>query len=75
MVQTDETGETSGITTSHTFTTSTTNGTISTNIINYSGSNLPTTGDIGTTIFYVVGGVLVVGAVVVLITRRRMNKD
>ncbi len=44
-------------------------------IYNGSSEEMPSTGGIGTTIFYVVGGVLVVGAVVVLITRKRMNKD
>lgn len=41
---------------------------------NFSGTELPETGGIGTTIFYVVGGILVIGAAVLLITRRRMNK-
>ncbi|MCD7918360.1 MAG: LPXTG cell wall anchor domain-containing protein [Clostridiales bacterium] len=44
-------------------------------VYNGSTAEMPSTGGIGTTIFYVVGGVLVVGAVVVLITRKRMNKD
>lgn len=48
--------------------------TLSTNIENNSGTELPETGGIGTTIFYVVGGILVIGAAVLLITRRRMNK-
>lgn len=38
---------------------------------NSSGSSLPSTGGIGTTIFYVAGGVLVVGAGVLLITKKR----
>lgn len=38
---------------------------------NSSGSTLPSTGGIGTTIFYVAGGVLVVGAGVLLITKKR----
>ncbi len=40
---------------------------------NNSGDELPSTGGMGTTIFYIIGGILVVGAVVLLITRRRMN--
>ena len=38
-----------------------------------SGSVLPSTGGIGTTMFYVVGAILVTGAAVLLISRRRMN--
>ena len=42
-------------------------------IINNSGSVLPSTGGIGTTIFYVIGAILVLGAGILLVTRRRMN--
>ncbi|MBQ7059825.1 MAG: isopeptide-forming domain-containing fimbrial protein [Firmicutes bacterium] len=42
-------------------------------VINNSGSELPSTGGIGTTIFYVVGAILVLGASILLVTRRRMN--
>ena len=45
----------------------------SADVTNKAGSTLPSTGGIGTTIFYVVGAILVVGAGVVLITRRRMS--
>ncbi len=41
-------------------------------VTNTSGLILPTTGGIGTTMFYVVGMILVLGAAVVLVTRRRM---
>ena len=42
-------------------------------ITNTQGTELPSTGGIGTTIFYVVGAILVIGAGVILITRRRMD--
>ena len=41
-------------------------------VINQTGSLLPETGGIGTTIFYVLGGVLVLGAGVALVTKKRM---
>jgi fimbrial isopeptide formation D2 family protein/LPXTG-motif cell wall-anchored protein len=41
-------------------------------IENNSGQELPSTGGIGTTIFYIVGGVMVAGAVVFLLTKRRI---
>ena len=44
-----------------------------TTVVNESGAELPSTGGIGTTIFYIVGAILVIGAGVVLVTRRRMN--
>ena len=42
---------------------------------NNAGSVLPSTGGMGTTILYTVGAILVIGAVVLLITRRRMNNE
>lgn len=56
-----------------TFTPDVDNGAISTDIVNKSGSELPETGGIGTTIFYIVGSVLVVGAAILLITKKRMG--
>lgn len=44
-----------------------------TTVINNAGTELPTTGGMGTTIFYIVGSVLVIGAAVLLIAKRRMN--
>lgn len=41
---------------------------------NNSGTELPSTGGMGTTVFYVLGSILVIGAAVLLITRRRMSK-
>jgi LPXTG-motif cell wall-anchored protein len=40
---------------------------------NSNGSSLPQTGGMGTTIFYAVGGILVVAALVILITRKRVR--
>ena len=48
-------------------------GSITTTVVNKSGSKLPSTGGIGTTIFYVLGGVLVLVAVVLLVTNKRMS--
>lgn len=48
-------------------------GKIKLTVVNQSGAELPETGGIGTTIFYIVGAILVIGAAVVLITRRRMD--
>lgn len=44
-------------------------------VVNKAGSLLPSTGGIGTTIFYVLGALLIIGAGVVLIARRRMNSN
>lgn len=41
---------------------------------NNKGSVLPSTGGIGTTIFYVVGSLLIIGAGIVLVARKRMDK-
>lgn len=42
-------------------------------ITNQSGTELPSTGGIGTTIFYVIGAILVIGSAVLLITKKRMS--
>lgn len=43
----------------------------STEVENPKGVSLPSTGGIGTTIFYILGGLLVVGAAVILVARRK----
>ena len=44
-------------------------------VVNEAGSQLPTTGGMGTTVLYIAGAVLVLGAGITLVVRRRMNSD
>ena len=44
-------------------------------VINEAGSLLPSTGGMGTTLIYIAGAVLVIGAGVLLVVRRRMNAE
>lgn len=44
-------------------------------VLNQTGSELPSTGGVGTTILYIVGGVLVIAAVVLLVTKKRMSNS
>lgn len=46
---------------------------LDTTIVNKKGAELPSTGGMGTTLFYVIGAILVIGAGILLITKRRMN--
>lgn len=46
---------------------------VSATIQNFSGPELPETGGIGTTIFYIAGGIIVLFAVVMLVAKRRMK--
>ena len=48
-------------------------GIVSTDVQNNSGAQLPETGGMGTTIFYVLGGILVLAAIVLLVTKKRMG--
>ena len=50
-------------------------GSLAADIDNFSGSTLPSTGGIGTTIFYIVGAILVIGAGVILVTKKRMSRE
>ncbi len=69
---TDLTGDvTSG---TATFTKATDFSGLSTDVINVKGSNLPSTGGIGTKIIYILGIILAIGAGVVLVTRKRVNR-
>ena len=42
-------------------------------VVNKAGTELPSTGGMGTTVFYVLGSILVLGAVVLLVTKKRMS--
>lgn len=46
-----------------------------TTVTNKAGTVLPSTGGIGTTIFYVAGGILIIGAVVLLISRKKASTN
>ena len=50
-------------------------GSAETDVENNRGVELPETGGIGTTIFYVLGGLLTLGAVVLLVTKKRMSLE
>lgn len=63
-IQTDDNTPINGLTSS---------GTVSITVVNNSGAQLPSTGGVGTTVFYVLGSALVLGAVVLLVTRKRMR--
>lgn len=48
-------------------------GTVGVTVANNQGATLPETGGMGTTLFYIIGGLLVVGAGVLLVVRIRMK--
>lgn len=56
-----------------TFTSNTTEGSLSADVVNKAGSTLPETGGMGTTVFYTLGAVLVAGAAYVVLKRRKEN--
>lgn len=51
----------------------TTNGVIEANVENTSGSTLPSTGGMGTKLFYTIGGILMAGAAIILVVRKRRS--
>ena len=58
-----------------TFTPDLTAGSLTTVVENVGGTQLPETGGIGTTIFHVLGGLLVAGAVIILVMRFRRTRE
>ena len=44
-------------------------------VVNKTGAELPSTGGMGTTIFYVLGGVLMAGAAILLVTKKKMSNE
>lgn len=50
-------------------------GTAQITVVNNKGITLPGTGGIGTTVFYITGGIIAAGSAVLLITRKRMQKS
>lgn len=56
-----------------TFNSNTTDGSLTTKVVNKKGSVLPSTGGMGTTILYVVGTILVLAAGILLVTKKRMD--
>jgi Predicted outer membrane protein len=56
-----------------TFTKDVNAGSLTTDVVNKKGSLLPNTGGIGTTLLYLAGSILVVGAGILLVTKKRME--
>lgn len=54
-------------------TTTSSSTTQSTELKNVAGAELPATGGMGTTLFYVIGSILVIGAGIVLVAKKRMS--
>ena len=50
-----------------------TSGIFTTYVQNFKGNTLPSTGGMGTTVFYVLGSILAVGAAILLVSKKRMN--
>jgi LPXTG-motif cell wall-anchored protein len=50
-------------------------GLVTETVKNYKGTTLPTTGGMGTTVLYIIGGVMICGAGIVLVVRRRVKNE
>ena len=57
------------------FTGEVSTGALTGEVINQSGTQLPETGGMGTTLFYALGGILVVAALILLVTKKRMASN
>ena len=44
------------------------------NVVNHTGIELPSTGGVGTTIFYIIGGILILGAAIALISKKKFAR-
>lgn len=64
-----------GTTTQGTVTFEADKGTVTVTVPNFKGDVLPSTGGMGTTLFYAVGGAMVLFAVVTMVTRKRMDEE
>lgn len=58
-----------------TLTSNVTDGSLSADVVNKAGATLPSTGGMGTTLLYAIGSILVVGAAVLLIVKKRMGAE
>ena len=58
-----------------TFTATASTGTLASTVINEDGSLLPSTGGMGTTMLYIGGAVLIIGAAIMLFARRRSEEE
>lgn len=57
------------------FTADVSEGSLTTDVVNKSGSTLPETGGMGTRVLYTLGGIFVLAALVLLVTKRRMSNN
>lgn len=57
------------------FTSSLEEGSLTSDVVNKSGSELPETGGMGTRVLYLLGGLLVIVAMVLLVTKKRMSNN
>lgn len=74
--QTNETGEITDLSAtvdSKNATVDLNTGTVDATIANDAGSQLPSTGGMGTTLFYIIGGVLMAGAAIVLVIKKKRS--